>query len=87
MDKGSKKPLYICDGRRWCNSTENCYMNGGLCKHTKRIEHAKNFQEWGSSYAENAARSKPTAPVTIIAALMLWDLLRYLQSHFLRRGQ
>ena len=85
--KDSKKPLYICDGRMWCGSTEDCYMNGGPCKHTKHIEHAKNFQEWGSSYAESATRSKPAAPVTIIAVLVLWGLLRYLRSHLLCRGQ
>ena len=86
--ENNKKPVYICDGKLWCRSTEDCYMNGGSCNHTKQIEHAKNFREWGNSYEESAARIKPAAPLTIIIfALMLLNLLQFLQCRYLSKAQ
>ena len=50
-----KKVTYICDGKKWCAGEEGCHLNGGGCKHTKDIRHAKNFREWGNAYAESTA--------------------------------
>lgn len=36
--------LYFCDGNREeCDGSPYCYKNGGECRATSRIEHAKNF--------------------------------------------
>ena len=76
-----KKVTYICDGKKWCAGEEGCHLNGGGCKHTKDIRHAKNFHEWGSTYAENTAEQVPAVLLKKITfLLMLWSLLRYLRS-------
>lgn len=54
----NKKPIYICDGRKWCGNTEDCYLNGGLCGHTKELSHAKNFIEWNKTYEESATKTE-----------------------------
>ena len=82
----NKKPIYICDGRKWCGSTEDCYLHGGLCSHTKELSHAKNFLEWNNTYVESATKSKHAAPsVIIIVVLMLLNLIQFLQYHLLRK--
>lgn len=37
---------FLCDGRARCSQEEKaeCYINGGNCRHTNDIRHAKNFQ-------------------------------------------
>ena len=35
--------FYLCDGERENCKRNMCYKNGGDCKHTKDIRHAKNF--------------------------------------------
>ena len=88
MNESGKSPAYICDGRKWCGATSDCYTNGGSCKHTNQIEHAKNFREWGRSYEECAARTKPTALLKAITfVLMLLNLVQYLRYHLLNKGQ
>lgn len=88
MKASEKTPVYICDGRKWCGASGDCYMNGGFCKHTKQIEHAKNFREWGRSYEECAAGTKPAALLkTITFALMLLNLIQYLRCYLLNKGQ
>lgn len=42
-----KKTIYLCD-RLAC---ESCIDDG--CKHTSRIEHARNFEKVGGVYFEN----------------------------------
>ena len=82
----NKKPIYICDGRKWCGSTEGCYLNGGPCSHTKELSHAKNFIEWNKTYEESATKSKLAAPsLIIIFVLMLLNLIQLLQYHLLRK--
>ena len=54
----NKKTIYICDGRKWCGSTEGCYLNGGPCSHTKELSHAKNFIEWNKTYEESATKTE-----------------------------
>lgn len=38
--------LYLCDGENENCTKKGCYLNGGECKHTKNIRHAKNFQNF-----------------------------------------
>ena len=40
------KILFLCDGRAQCTQEEKteCFKNGGNCRHTSDIRHAKNFQ-------------------------------------------
>lgn len=41
---------YLCDGcDERCKSSIGCYLNGGECKHTSDIFHAKNFTTFNSS--------------------------------------
>lgn len=37
---------FLCDGRARCSQEEKaeCFVNGGSCRHTNDIRHAKNFQ-------------------------------------------
>lgn len=35
--------VYLCNGKQYCNSSPNCYLNGGECSHTKFLKYAKNF--------------------------------------------
>lgn len=36
--------IFLCDGNiEKCKADENCYKNGGECKRTRNIVHAKNF--------------------------------------------
>lgn len=65
------KILLLCDGRAQCSQKEKteCFKNGGNCRHTSDIRHAKNFQcchwmrvkeltaEYGTEYVEK----EPTA--------------------------
>lgn len=39
------KILFLCDGRAQCAQEEKteCFKNGGSCRHTSDIRHAKNF--------------------------------------------
>ena len=39
------KILFLCDGRAQCTQKEKteCFKNGGNCRHTSDIRHAKNF--------------------------------------------
>lgn len=62
---------FLCDGRARCSQEANteCFINGGSCRHTSDIRHAKNFQcchwqrvkeftaELGTAYVE----TEPTA--------------------------
>ena len=32
--------LYLCDGGKECNNSENCHRNGGVCMITTSIEHS-----------------------------------------------
>ena len=55
--------FYLCDGERENCKRNMCYKNGGDCKHTKDIGHAKNFsrkyvRQESSSFYENEAASK-----------------------------
>lgn len=34
--------LFLCDGKREICKPWECYINGGKCKHTTDISHAKN---------------------------------------------
>lgn len=37
---------YLCDGKREnCKGSESCYKNGGECRHTLDVCHAKNFYQ------------------------------------------
>lgn len=38
-----QRVFYLCDGKKEDCKRRNCYQNGGECKHTEDIEHAKNF--------------------------------------------
>ena len=37
---------FLCDGRARCSqeAKTECFVNGGSCRHTSDIRHAKNFQ-------------------------------------------
>lgn len=39
---------FLCDGRARCSqeAKTECFINGGSCRHTSDIRHAKNFQSW-----------------------------------------
>lgn len=54
-----KKIFYLCDGKVEKCSKRTCYKNGGDCKHTSDIEHAKNFQKvFKDSFRENESASE-----------------------------
>ena len=40
-----KKVFYLCDGEKEDCKKTKCYQNGGECKYTEDIEHAKNFSK------------------------------------------
>lgn len=55
--------FYLCDGERENCKKNMCYKNGGDCKHTKDVKHAKNFsrkdvRQESSNFYENEAASK-----------------------------
>lgn len=35
---------YVCDGKAECSNKIECFLNGGPCHHTFKVEHAKNFK-------------------------------------------
>ena len=45
MRKIEQRVFYLCDGEKEDCKRTNCYQNGGECKHTEDIEHAKNFSK------------------------------------------
>lgn len=62
-DHGGKKVMYLCDGRvKECPKT-NCFLTGGSCNKTSRIENAVNFQNknnGGYTEIERAASTRET---------------------------
>ena len=48
MREMEQRVCYLCDGKKECCRKTGCYQNGGKCKHTKDIEHAKNFYKKGT---------------------------------------
>lgn len=38
---GIIKRLYICDNRRRCSLNRGCILNGGECRHTTELIHAR----------------------------------------------
>lgn len=40
-----QRVFYLCDGKKEDCKRTNCYKNGGECKHTEDVEHAKNFSK------------------------------------------
>lgn len=49
-----KKVLFLCDGKiEGCRDSNRCYMNckegENICRHTKDINHAKNFKKKNES--------------------------------------
>lgn len=44
---------YICDGVDSECRRSNCYVYGGECRHTTKVEHAKNFyKDFDGDYTE-----------------------------------
>lgn len=33
---------FLCDGLMDCNQSPGCFLNGGQCRHTSAMQHAKN---------------------------------------------
>lgn len=68
------KILFLCDGRAQCSqeAKTECFVNGGSCRHTSDIRHAKNFQryhwqrvteltaELGTAYVEEEPAAETT---------------------------
>lgn len=40
QDNNRVKPFYLCDGKK-CSMEKNCYRNGGMCRYTSDVRHAK----------------------------------------------
>ena len=73
---------FLCDGRAQCTQEEKteCFKNGGNCRHTSDIRHAKNFQcchwmrvkeltaEPGTTYVEKepAAETEPQLDIEAV---------------------
>lgn len=51
-DDRRKNIFYLCNGEvKECEKT-NCYKHGGLCRHTRDIKFAENFQKYGEVFQE-----------------------------------
>lgn len=44
--------FYLCDGKQYCRSSSNCYMNGGNCMYTQVVGYSisEKYPEFATTY-------------------------------------
>ncbi len=73
---GQKKLYFLCDQRRRCRNSKGCKRNGGNCRYTDDIYHAKNFSEWSDHdwrpiFTEEEDMNGAAATIGMTAALVI----------------
>lgn len=71
LDKASTirmEKLYLCDGNRDCNTSENCYKNGGVCMITTSIEHSlfNVYIDFSDTHSARRCKREPQKTHTLL---------------------
>ena len=79
-----KAVFYLCDGDVDGCLRSNCYKNGGECRHTSDVYHARNFRKLvGEGAMFEMGNNKKDAKEGLLAAFLI-KIRRFLSRHFIK---
>lgn len=68
-----QRVFYLCDGEKKDCKRTNCYKNGGECKHTEDVEHAKNFHRDGIDSEKSSFFESETNEKTVVKGKIIFE--------------